>query len=84
MLYNVGGNPYDNYSFSDSSGMTDNIAKPYFAQAEFFVNDVRTERSFGTAVRDARNDARSYYDLKFAGRARDVQPHTQHLLRSAL
>ena len=49
--------------------MTDNIAKPYIAQAQFFVEDVRAERSFGTAVRDARNDAQSYYDLSLAGRA---------------
>jgi hypothetical protein len=63
MLYNVGGNPYDNYSYVDSGGMTDNIAKPYIAQAQFSVDDARTERNFGTAIRDARNDARSYYDL---------------------
>ena len=77
MLYNIGGNPYDNYSFSDPDVMTDNIAKPYIAQAQFFVEDVRAERSFGTAVRDARNDARSYYDLSL-----QVEPGTSSLTLS--
>jgi hypothetical protein len=77
MLYNVGGNPYDNYSYRDTGGMTDNIAKPYVAQAQFFVEDERAERTFGTAVRDARNDARSYYDLSL-----QVEPGTSSLTLS--
>jgi hypothetical protein len=40
-----------------------NNTETYTAQVEFSVDDVRSERSFGTAIRDARNDARSYYDL---------------------
>lgn len=77
MLYNVGGNPDDNYLFSDPDVMSDNIAKPYFAQAQFFVDDMRAERSFGTAIRDARNDARSYYDLSL-----QVEPGTSSLTLS--
>jgi hypothetical protein len=63
MLYEVGENRNENYSYFDAPGMTDNIAKPYIAQAELSVDDVLPERSFRTAIKDARTDARSYYDL---------------------
>jgi hypothetical protein len=88
MLYDVGGNPDNNYSYGDgvrgstgslpsygdhvdgtsagpaAGGMhVVNNTETYTAQVDFFVEDVRAERSFGTAVRDARSDARSYYDL---------------------
>jgi hypothetical protein len=87
MLYNVGGNPDDNYSDGEAEkgstaplpsyghvggisaapaagGMTVvNNAETWTMPVQFSIDDVRAERSFGTAVRDARNDARSYYDL---------------------
>jgi hypothetical protein len=88
MLYNVGGNPYDNYSYGNGEvGSTGSLplygergdgasagpatggmhvvnnTETYTAQANFYVENVRAERSFGAAIRDARNDARSYYDI---------------------
>jgi hypothetical protein len=77
MLYKVGGNPNENYSYYDISGRSDNITAPYMAQAELSVDDVLPERSFGTAIRDARNDARSYYDLSLR-----VEPGTSSLALS--
>ncbi len=89
MLYNVGGNPYDNYSYGEAvrgstaslpsygehvdgtsagpaaGGMTVvNNTETWSAPVEVSIGDVRAERSFRTAVRDARNDAHNYYDLR--------------------
>ena len=89
MLYNIGGNPDDNYSYGEAEkGSTSSLpaygtnlngassgpsvgglavvnnTEIWSAPVALAIDDVHAERSFRTAIRDAMNDARNYYDLR--------------------
>jgi hypothetical protein len=89
MLYNIGGNPEDNYSYGEAEkGSTSSLpaygtnlngassgpsvgglavvnnTEIWSAPVALAIDDVHAERSFWTAIRDAMNDARNYYDLR--------------------